>query len=80
MNAQLVSRSEGLVELFTPPFDRSPHDPGYIKSYPPGLRENGGQYTHAATWLGWAYTSLGDGKRAERIFRVLNPILRVRAR
>ena len=50
VNAQLVSRSEGLVELFTPPFDRSPHDPGYIKAYPPGLRENGGQYTHAAMW------------------------------
>ena len=50
VNAQLVSRSEGLVQLFTPPFDRTPHDPGYIKAYPPGLRENGGQYTHAAMW------------------------------
>ena len=57
---------------------RTLHDPGYIRAYPPGIRENGGQYTHAATWLGWAYVALGDGERAERIFRLLNPILRAR--
>jgi cyclic beta-1,2-glucan synthetase len=51
------------------------HDPGYVRAYPPGIRENGGQYTHAATWLGWAHAALGDGERAARIFRLLNPIL-----
>ena len=54
-------------------------DPGYIRGYPPGIRENGGQYTHAATWLGCAYADLGDGERAERIFHILNPILRARS-
>ncbi|HWU86554.1 MAG TPA: hypothetical protein VN253_04740, partial [Kofleriaceae bacterium] len=54
------------------------HDPGYIRAYPPGIRENGGQYTHAATWLGWAHAVLGDGERAERTFRLLNPLLRTR--
>ena len=66
--------------LLAPPFDTTPHDPGYIRAYPPGIRENGGQYTHAATWLGWAYAALGDGERAERIFRILNPVLRTRDR
>jgi cyclic beta-1,2-glucan synthetase len=66
--------------LLAPPFDNTRHDPGYIRAYPPGIRENGGQYTHAATWLGWAYAALGDGQRAERIFGILNPILRARTR
>ena len=61
-----------------PPYDSTLHDPGYVRAYPPGIRENGGQYTHAATWLGWAHAALGDGERAERIFRLLNPILRAR--
>jgi len=74
VNAQLVSRSEGLVQLFTPPFDRSPHDPGYIKAYPPGLRENGGQYTHAATWCTLAFALLGDGDRAGELFSLINPV------
>jgi cyclic beta-1,2-glucan synthetase len=74
VNAQLVSRSEGLVELFTPPFDRSPHDPGYIKAYPPGLRENGGQYTHAAMWCTLAFALLGDGDRAGELFSLINPV------
>jgi cyclic beta-1,2-glucan synthetase len=74
VNAQLVSRSEGLVQLFTPAFDHSSHDPGYIKAYPPGLRENGGQYTHAALWVNLAYALLGDGDRAGEIFSLLNPI------
>jgi cyclic beta-1,2-glucan synthetase len=77
---QLVHEGERLVLLLTPPFDTTVHDPGYIRGYPPGIRENGGQYTHAATWLGWAYVALGDGKRAERVFRILNPILRTRTR
>jgi len=74
VNAQLVSRSEGLVQLFTPPFDRSPHDPGYIKAYPPGLRENGGQYTHASTWCTLAFALLGDGDRAGELFSLINPV------
>ena len=64
VNAQLVSRSDGLVKLFTPAFDHTPQDPGYIKAYPPGLRENGGQYTHAAMWTVLAFALLGDGDRA----------------
>ena len=75
---QLVREADRLVLLLSPPFDCTPHDPGYIRAYPPGIRENGGQYTHAATWLGWAYAGLDDGERAERIFRILNPVLRAR--
>ena len=74
--AELVREAERLVLLFRPPYDSSAHDPGYIRAYPPGVRENGGQYTHAATWLGWAHAALGDGDAAARIFRLLNPILR----
>jgi cyclic beta-1,2-glucan synthetase len=74
VDAQLVSRSEGLVQLFTPPFDRTPRDPGYIKAYPPGLRENGGQYTHAAMWCTLAFALLGDGDRAGELFSLLNPV------
>jgi cyclic beta-1,2-glucan synthetase len=74
VNSQLVQRSAGLVQLFTPPFDRTPHDPGYIKAYPPGLRENGGQYTHAAMWSVLAFAQLGDGDRAAELFSILNPI------
>jgi cyclic beta-1,2-glucan synthetase len=75
---RLVRDAERLVLLLFPPFDSTTHDPGYIRAYPPGVRENGGQYTHAAAWLGWAYATLRDGDRAERIFRLLNPILRAR--
>ncbi|HEY0801232.1 MAG TPA: protein ndvB, partial [Steroidobacteraceae bacterium] len=74
VNTQLVSRSDGLVKLFTPPFDHTSKDPGYIKAYPPGLRENGGQYTHAAMWTTWAFALLGDGDRAGELFSLLNPI------
>jgi cyclic beta-1,2-glucan synthetase len=74
VDAQLVSRSDGLVKLFTPAFDHTRHDPGYIKAYPPGLRENGGQYTHAAMWSTWAFALLGDGDRAGELFSILNPI------
>lgn len=71
----LVMEDEHLIRLLFPPFDKGKLDPGYIKAYPPGIRENGGQYTHAATWLGWAAASLGDGERAHDVFRFLNPIL-----
>ncbi len=74
VNAQLVSRSDGLVKLFTPPFDRGTHDPGYVQAYPPGLRENGGQYTHAAMWTTLAFAVMGDGDRAGELFSLLNPI------
>ncbi|MBA3804629.1 MAG: hypothetical protein H0X14_02805, partial [Acidobacteria bacterium] len=70
----LIRRGDGLVILFTPPFDHSALDPGYIKGYVPGVRENGGQYTHAAIWTLIAYASLGDGDRAGELFALLNPI------
>jgi len=71
---ELVSEDPGLVRLLMPPFDRTPRDPGYIRSYPPGVRENGGQYTHAAVWLAFALAELGDGDRAARLFALMNPI------
>lgn len=70
----LIRPDPGLALLFTPPFDRTPLDPGYIKGYPPGLRENGGQYSHAAMWAILAYARLGDGDAAGRLFALLNPI------
>jgi cyclic beta-1,2-glucan synthetase len=70
----LVRREDSLVLLFTPPFDHTPLDPGYIKGYPPGLRENGGQYTHASIWSVIAFAMLGDGDKACELFSILNPI------
>ena len=70
----LVRRDDGLVLLFTPPFDQTPLDPGYIKGYPPGIRENGGQYTHGAIWSVIAFAMLGDGDKAGELFSLLNPI------
>lgn len=70
----LVREDERLVLLFTPPFDTAPVDPGYIKGYPPGVRENGGQYTHGALWLALALARQGDGDRASTLLRFLNPI------
>ena len=63
-----------LICLLDPPFDDGPLDPGYIKGYPPGIRENGAQYTHAAAWVAQAAASLGLGGRAHDLFRLLNPI------
>ena len=60
--------------LFTPPFDRTALEPGYIKGYSPGVRENGGQYTHAAVWAMIAFAALGDGDKAGELFAILNPI------
>ncbi len=74
VDEHLVRRDDGLVLLFTPPFDRTPRDPGYIKGYPPGIRENGGQYTHAAVWSVIAFAMLGDGDKAGEAFSLLNPI------
>jgi cyclic beta-1,2-glucan synthetase len=70
----LVRVDEGLVLLFEPPFDTSLPSPGYIKGYPPGVRENGGQYTHAALWMAMALARKGDGDRAAQLLRILNPI------
>ena len=68
VDARLVRRDDGLVRLLDPPFDTSPLDPGYIKGYVPGVRENGGQYTHAAIWAAMAFAELGDADRAwERV-------------
>ena len=70
----LVRPENKMILLFTPPFDKTPLDPGYIKGYLPGVRENGGQYTHAAVWCIFAHTELGHGTRAVELFSMLNPI------
>ncbi|WP_333872951.1 GH36-type glycosyl hydrolase domain-containing protein [Methylobacter sp.] len=72
----LVRYGDDLMLLFTPPFNKTERDPGYIKSYPPGVRENGGQYTHAAVWSVIAYAMLGEGDQAAELLRMLNPIKR----
>ena len=74
VRAHLLRRGPGLVLLLTPPFDGGAQDPGYIKGYPPGVRENGGQYTHAALWVVMAMTRLGNGDEAGELFHMLNPI------
>jgi cyclic beta-1,2-glucan synthetase len=74
VDQQLIRDGENLALLFTPPFDRTPLDPGYIKGYPPGIRENGGQYTHAAAWSVLAFAAQGDGDKAAELFALLNPI------
>jgi len=74
VDKQLVRRPDGLVLLFTPPFESSERDPGYIKAYLPGVRENGGQYTHSAAWTVIAFAALGDGDRAVELLQMLNPI------
>ena len=71
---QLVRREDRLLLLLAPPFDQTPRDPGYIKAYPPGIRENGGQYTHAAVWSVMAFAELGEGDKAADLFGLLNPI------
>ncbi len=74
VRAHLVRRDAQIVLLLTPPFDRMPHDPGYIKGYLPGIRENGGQYTHAAIWTVMALARLGFGDDAMELFHMLNPV------
>jgi cyclic beta-1,2-glucan synthetase len=74
VDINLVRRDTAMVLLFTPPFDRISADPGYIKGYPPGIRENGGQYTHGAVWSVMAFAKLGDGDKAFELFSMLNPI------
>jgi cyclic beta-1,2-glucan synthetase len=85
LHEHLVRPLDGLVLLFTPPFADGPDDPGYVdpgyvRGYPPGIRENGGQYAHAAAWAVMAFAGLGDGDRAHETFSFLNPIRRTRTR
>ena len=74
VNEHLVRPSDGVVPLFTEPFDKTSHDPGYIKGYPPGLRENGGQYTHGSIWSLIAFAMLGDGDKAGELLEIFDPI------
>jgi cyclic beta-1,2-glucan synthetase len=74
LEKHLIRPDDGLALLFTPPFDKTSHDPGYIKGYPPGLRENGGQYSHAAMWAILAFTKMREGNKAAALFSLLNPV------
>ena len=74
VDARLVRRDAGLIQLFDPPFDHSSLNPGYIKGYFPGVRENGGQYTHGAIWTTIAFALMGDADRAWELFALLNPV------
>ncbi|MBK6900113.1 MAG: cyclic beta 1-2 glucan synthetase, partial [bacterium] len=74
VDRRLVRRDDGLVQLLDPPFAVSSLEPGYIKGYPPGVRENGGQYTHAAIWAAMAYAALGDRRRAWDLASMINPV------
>jgi len=74
LDRRLVNRQVGLVQLFDPPFHHSDLNPGYIKGYVPGVRENGGQYTHAAVWAVMAFAARGEHARAWELFRLINPI------
>ncbi|MFZ0791229.1 MAG: cyclic beta 1-2 glucan synthetase, partial [Chromatiaceae bacterium] len=73
VDERLVRREHGLIQLLDPPFDQSDLDPGYIKGYVPGVRENGGQYTHGAIWAAMAYAALGDSRRAWELTTLINP-------
>lgn len=70
----LVDRQAGIVKLLDPPFDKTPHDPGYIRGYVPGVRENGGQYTHAAVWAAMAFAQQGNATMAWDLARMINPV------
>ena len=72
----LVRQEDGLIQLFNPPFNKSAMNPGYIKGYVPGVRENGGQYTHAAIWLVMAFAAIGDRKRTWELLQMINPLNR----
>lgn len=79
VDEHLVRRTQGLVQLLDPPFDTSAQNPGYIKGYAPGVRENGGQYTHAAIWAAMAFARMGDGRRAWELFTIINPVNHARS-
>ena len=74
VDQRLVRREYGLIQLLDPPFDKSDLNPGYIRGYVPGVRENGGQYTHAAIWTAMAFAKMGDRKRAFELLRMINPL------
>ena len=76
VDKRLVRRDAQLIQLLDPPFDKSDLEPGYIKGYVPGVRENGGQYTHAAIWAAMAFAMQGDKERAWELFSMLNPVNR----
>ena len=80
VRTHLVRRGAGIILLLAPPFDRSAQDPGYIRGYPPGVRENGGQYTHAAAWIVMALARLGSGDEAAELFHMMNPVNHTRER
>ncbi len=79
VSRRLVRRDEALIQLLDPPFDKSALNPGYIKGYVPGVRENGGQYTHGALWATMAFAALGDRERAWELFRMINPVNHARS-
>ena len=79
VDERLVRREHGLIQLLDPPFDKSELNPGYIKGYVPGVRENGGQYTHAAIWAAMAFARLGDNRRAWELFTMINPVNHARS-
>jgi cellobiose phosphorylase len=74
LDKHLVHRDDAVIQLLTPPFDKSTPDPGYIKAYVPGVRENGAQYTHAAVWAVMAFASIGDTRRAGELLSIINPV------
>jgi cellobiose phosphorylase len=74
LDRRLVRRDHALIQLLDPPFDKSALDPGYIRGYVPGVRENGGQYTHAAIWAAMAFAALDDAERAWELLGMINPL------
>jgi cellobiose phosphorylase len=74
VSKNLINRTKGIIQLLDPPFDTSEMDPGYIKGYSPGVRENGGQYTHAAIWMVMAFAKQGDQATTEELMKLINPI------
>jgi cellobiose phosphorylase len=79
LDQHLVRRDSGIIQLLDPPFDKAPMNPGYIKGYVPGVRENGGQYTHAAVWAAMAFAALGDSRRAWDLMQLINPLNHTRS-
>ena len=74
LDKHLVHRDDAVIQLLTPPFDKSTPDPGYIEAYVPGVRENGAQYTHAAVWAATAFAAIGDNRRAWELLSIINPV------
>ena len=79
LDKHLVHRDDAVIQLLTPPFDRSTPDPGYIQAYVPGVRENGAQYTHAAVWAAMAFAAMGDSRRAWELLSIINPVNHARS-